>query len=44
MWSQLAKTRKTKKKIDLDDKAFEMIREEKMWNSIPRLWNPTEFS
>lgn len=37
-WSQiLKKTRKMKNSLDLDEKAFEMIREEKMWNTVPRL-------
>jgi len=29
-----------KNTLDLDEKAFEMIREEKMWNAVPRL-SPT---
>jgi hypothetical protein len=40
-WSQiLKKTNKMKNTLDLDEKAFEMIREEKLWNAVPRL-NPT---
>lgn len=32
-----------KNNLDLDEKTFEMIREEKMWNTVPRL-NPAQFN